>query len=153
MPPRSPRTFWRLCRIWFRHFRIGVWLVVLAFVGAGLYLNQIGLPGFIKRPMPYLNFIGGGANSDVWSQILADVLGRKIRQVKDPITANARGAAFLVAISLGYITVDQISERIAIKKEYEPNPENKKIYDELYKEFVAFYQRNKKMYRRLNRAE
>ncbi len=51
MPPRSPRTFWRLCRIWFRHFRIGVWLVVLTFVGAGLYLNQIGLPGFIKRPL------------------------------------------------------------------------------------------------------
>ncbi len=109
--------------------------------------------GFIRRPFPYLNFIGGGANSDVWSQILADVLGRKIRQVKDPITANARGAAFLAAISLGYITVDQISERIAIKKEYEPNPANRKIYDELFREFVNFYQTNKKMYRRLNKRE
>ncbi|HNW28466.1 MAG TPA: FGGY-family carbohydrate kinase, partial [Spirochaetota bacterium] len=108
---------------------------------------------FIKRPFPYLNFIGGGANSDVWSQILADVLGRKIRQVKDPITANARGAAFLAAISLGYITVNQISERIAIRKEYEPNPANKKIYDELFGEFVNFYQTNKKMYRRLNKRE
>ncbi len=73
--------------------------------------------------------------------------------MKDPITANARGAAFLVSISLGYITVDQISERIAIRKEYEPNPANKKIYDELFKEFVNFYQTNKRMYRRLNKRE
>ena len=93
---------------------------------------------FNKREFPYLNFIGGGANSDVWSQILADVLGRKIRQVKDPITANARGAAFLASIALGYLTIDQVSERIAIKKEYEPNPENKKIYDELFKNLLIF---------------
>ena len=108
---------------------------------------------FIKRKFPYLNFIGGGANSEVWCQILADVLDRKIRQVKDPITANARGAAFLASIALGYLTIDQISERIQIKKEYQPNPENRKIYDELYREFVNFYQTSKKMYRRLNRGE
>jgi hypothetical protein len=51
MPPRAPRSFWQHCRVWFRRFRIGVWLLVLAVVGAGLYLNQIGLPAFIKRPL------------------------------------------------------------------------------------------------------
>jgi xylulokinase len=121
----------------------------------GVAYNNRWLMGFVEkfngRKFQYLNFIGGGANSDVWSQILADVLDRKIRQVKDPITANARGAAFLASIALGYLTIEQVSERIAIKKEYEPNPENRKIYDELYGEFVNFYHTNKKMYRRLNR--
>lgn len=51
MPPRAPRTFWQRCRIWFRRFRIAVWLGVLTVVGCGLYLNQIGLPGFLKRPL------------------------------------------------------------------------------------------------------
>ncbi len=51
MPPRPPRSFWQSCRVWFRRFRIGVLLLVLSVVGAGLYLNQIGLPGFIKRPL------------------------------------------------------------------------------------------------------
>lgn len=49
MPPRPPRTFWRRCRVWFRRFRIGAWLLALALVCAGLYVNQIGLPDFIKR--------------------------------------------------------------------------------------------------------
>jgi xylulokinase len=106
---------------------------------------------FIRRPFPYLNFIGGGANSDVWCQILADVLDRKIRQVGDPITANARGAAFLASIALGYLTIDQVAERIPVKKEYLPDPSKRKAYDELYREFVEFYHRNKKMYRKLNR--
>lgn len=52
------------------------------------------LEKFMRRPFEYINFIGGGANSDNWSQIFADVLGRKIRQVKDPSYSNARGAAF-----------------------------------------------------------
>ncbi|MHA1936341.1 MAG: xylulokinase, partial [Candidatus Thorarchaeota archaeon] len=45
---------------------------------------------FIKRKMDPLNIIGGGAQSDVWCQIYADVLNRTIRRVKDPIMANAR---------------------------------------------------------------
>lgn len=108
---------------------------------------------FTKREFPYLNFIGGGANSDVWCQIIADILDRKVRQVKDPITANARGVAFLASIALGYLTIDQVSERIAVKKEYRPNPENRKIYDELFKEFLNVHRHMKGIYKRLNTAD
>ena len=48
---------------------------------------------FIGQRMDALNIIGGGANSSLWCQIFADVLDRDIRQVKDPIHANSRGAA------------------------------------------------------------
>src|SRR3974390_658933 len=47
---RKPR-FWRLCRTYFRRLRIAIWLVVLLFLGALLYLNQVGLPGLIKKPL------------------------------------------------------------------------------------------------------
>ena len=40
--------FWRKCRITFRWFRIAVWLVVLAALTALLWLNRVGLPGFLK---------------------------------------------------------------------------------------------------------
>src|SRR5690606_33003453 len=56
---------------------------------------------FTRRPFPALNAIGGGARSDLWCQIMADVLNRPIRQVQDPLHANARGAAFLAAVGLG----------------------------------------------------
>jgi xylulokinase len=108
---------------------------------------------FIKRPFDAINFIGGGANSNVWCQILADVLNRPVRQVKDPIQANLRGAALLAAVALGYSTYDDIGQRVEIGHTYEPNPENRAIYDELFSEFVGVYQRNKKFYARLNRME
>jgi AsmA-like C-terminal region len=51
MATRERRGFWRTCRIYFRRFRMVLWLVILALLGALLYLNQVGLPGFLKRPL------------------------------------------------------------------------------------------------------
>jgi xylulokinase len=105
---------------------------------------------FIGRPFAHLNFIGGGANSDVWSQIFADVFNRKIRQVKDPLFANTRGAAFLAAIALKYITFDEVSRFVPIKDEYLPDPANRVIYEKLYKEFLKLYKAQKKACARMN---
>lgn len=109
------------------------------------------LEKFMGRPLAHLNFIGGGANSDVWSQILADVLERPIRQVAGPIYANGRGAAFLAAIALRYITVDDIPDLIEIKTEYKPNPDSIKIYREVFAEFLNLYKVHKKICHRINR--
>jgi xylulokinase len=106
---------------------------------------------FIKRRMDSLNIIGGGAQSEVWCQIYADVLNRTIRRVYQPIQANARGAAFIAAVGLGYITVKDIPKLIKISKVFKPNPRNRELYDELYREFLNVYKANKTMYQRLNR--
>ena len=50
-PNRKPSRFWRLCRIYFRRFRIGVWVAILALLGAWIYLNQVGLPNIVKKPL------------------------------------------------------------------------------------------------------
>jgi hypothetical protein len=51
MPASRKRRFWRTCRICFRYTRIAVWLLILAILCCLIYVNQIGLPGFIKRPL------------------------------------------------------------------------------------------------------
>ena len=56
---------------------------------------------FIKRPVEAVNMVGGGAKSDIWCQIHADILNRPIRQMKDPIEVNVRGAALLASAALG----------------------------------------------------
>ena len=48
--PRQ-RRFWGVCRVCFRRFRFCVWTLVLVGLLALLYLNQIGLPALIKRPL------------------------------------------------------------------------------------------------------
>ncbi len=106
---------------------------------------------FINRRMESINMIGGGANSNIWCQIYADVLNCTIRQVKNPIQANARGAGILASVALGYTTFDDVSKNIQIENIYQPDPANRALYDELFSEFVLLYQKNRKMYARLNR--
>jgi xylulokinase len=98
----------------------------------------------------YISFIGGGALSDLWSQILADVLGREIHQMEQPILVNARGAAMLAAIALGYLKEDDIAQTVKVKSIYQPKPENKTVYDNLFKEYLNIYKKNRRIYRRLN---
>jgi xylulokinase len=106
---------------------------------------------FVKRRLDPIHIIGGGANSDVWCQIFADVFNRTIKQVKNPIQANLRGAALLAAVSLGYLSVTDIPEQVEIAHTYQPDPKNRQIYDKLYRQFIDLYRRNKRIFRRLNR--
>ncbi|MFH2129173.1 MAG: FGGY-family carbohydrate kinase [bacterium] len=106
---------------------------------------------FVGRKMPYLHMVGGGASSDVWCQIHADVLDREIKQVRDPIQANARGTAYIASVGMGLMKFEDIPSHVQIKSVYQPNPDHRKIYDELFAAYLEIYNNNKKMYARLNR--
>ena len=104
----------------------------------------------IKRKMDPLNIIGGGAQSDIWCQIYADVLNRTIQRVKDPIQANARGATFIASVALGYTTFNDIPNLIQYSTTFHPNPKHVETYNRLFPEFLTIYKNNRKMYKRLN---
>jgi xylulokinase len=105
---------------------------------------------FIKRRLDDIHMIGGGANSNVWCQIHADVLNRRIKQVQDPVEANARGVALLAAVALGLASFDTLGDDVTIAHTYEPNPANRQIYDQLFTEYLNIYKQNKGIYARLN---
>lgn len=105
---------------------------------------------FIKRKMPVINIIGGGAKSALWCQIFADVLNREIRQVSGPIHANARGVAFIALVGIGEISFDDIPGMVPYDAVYSPDPANAPIYNDLYKAFIRIYRSNRRIYQRLN---
>ncbi len=105
----------------------------------------------LRRKLDAINIIGGGASSTVWCQIFADVLDRTVHQVKDPIQANARGAALIASVGMGFIGFENIPQHTEYQNTYYPVQEHRTIYDEYFREFVSFYKRNRRMYRRLNR--
>lgn len=107
---------------------------------------------FCGRRLDGLHLIGGGARSEVWCQIFADVLDRSIRQVKDPLQANARGAGLVGAVALGRVTFAEAAARVEIARTFVPNPAHRPVYDELFREFLSVYKNNKRMYSRLNRG-
>jgi xylulokinase len=98
-----------------------------------------------------INIIGGGAISNIWCQIFADALNRKINRVSDPKEAGAKGAAIIAMIALGHIKSFEDAEKLVkIDAVYEPNPQNAAIYEKIFEEFKAIYKNNRQMYRRLN---
>ena len=121
----------------------------------GVALNSRWLLGaverFTRRRLDPIRFIGGGARSDVWCQIFADVLDRTIEQVADPVNANARGAAMLAAVALGEMDFDRVPDRVRVARSYAPGSAARQCYDELFSEFIGLYRRNRKAHARLNR--
>lgn len=105
---------------------------------------------FTKRPLNGLNFIGGGARSDLWCQMHADVCDRVIRQVAEPQHANARGAAFVAWLALGRQTLDELNRAVTIEKTFHPNPSARAAYAPLYREFLKLYKAHKPIHARLN---
>jgi xylulokinase len=121
----------------------------------GVALNLKWLLGHVERfcgrPFERLNFIGGGARSDPWCQILADVLDRPIAQLADPLSANARGAAFLAAVANGTLAWEQIPERVEVRRVYTPRDELRALHDEMFREFMAIHRATRPICARLNR--
>jgi xylulokinase len=106
---------------------------------------------FVGRPFPWLHFIGGGAQSELWCQIMADVLDREIRQVEHPIRANARGAALLAGIALGRIGVDDLARNARIVNTFAPDPANRAVYEERYTEFRVLHKQTSRRTKRHGR--
>lgn len=105
---------------------------------------------FLGSEIKMLHMVGGGATSAVWCQVFADVLNLPIKQVKDPIQVNARGAAYIAAVGLGMLSYLNIPDLVEVNAIYQPNPAHRGVYDAAFKEFVAIYEATKGIYRRLN---
>jgi xylulokinase len=105
----------------------------------------------MRRPFTKFIFSGGGALSDLWAQIHADVLGVPIHQVEAPLTSTARGTALLALTALGHLTVDQLPAMVPIRRVFEPNGSNKAVYDRLYGQYRRLFGKNKPIFEALNR--
>jgi xylulokinase len=105
---------------------------------------------FTKRRLDPIRIFGGGAVSDLWCQLHADILDRTIERVADPLNCNARGAALLAGMALGEVRADEISALVEVERTFRPDPTERAVYDRLYGEFPGLYTAQKKMFRRLN---
>jgi len=106
---------------------------------------------FLGRKVKAIHIVGGGAQSDVWCQIFADIMNVEIKQVADPIYANARGAAWIAAAGLGEIKFQEIPQLVRFKQTYGPQPQNRVLYDEKFEIYQQIYKQMKGVYHRLNK--
>jgi xylulokinase len=105
---------------------------------------------FVKRRVDTITAVGGGARSELWCQIHADVLDRVVLQARDPALASARGAALQALVALGHLRWDEVADAVPIARTFEPDPGRRRVYDALFPEFVNLYRSTRGIYARLN---
>lgn len=88
-----------------------------------------------------INIGGGGAVSDIWCQIRADVLGRPLRRCAVP-EAAALGAAMLAGRSQDAATpLRQVVQRLVrFDRTFEPDPGKLEHYSERFGHYLALYE-------------
>jgi xylulokinase len=92
------------------------------------------------QPLDELRAVGGGTISDVWIQIIADVLDRPIRVIRHPQDAAARGAAACALVGLGLKPDFAFARELAVvDREYLPDRRRRTAYEAGYRRFRQLY--------------
>jgi xylulokinase len=103
------------------------------------------------RTSSVLRFAGGGAHSDVTSQILADVTGRVVEAVEAPQYAGAAGAALVAACGLGrFVNLDAAAATVLVRARFEPATEHHGVHERNYLVFKDLYKATAGLFQRLN---
>ena len=84
-------------------------------------------------PIEAIRFSGGGANSDIWNQIVADIFGYPTASVTTP-ESSCLGAAIIAAVGIGmYSDVKEGAlKMVKVRRSWEPIPGNVERYNEQY---------------------
>jgi xylulokinase len=104
---------------------------------------------FTKRRLDPVRMIGGGAESDLWCQIHADVMNRTIERVHKPLHANLRGAALFASLALDAVRPEDVRRLVEVDA-FAPDPARRAVYDRLFAEFPRLYKAQRPMFARLN---
>lgn len=105
---------------------------------------------FVGTTFERLMFAGGGAQSDVWPQIIADILDRPVHQMADSRFSSCKGLAFRALARLGYLSHDDGDDFLHVKQVHEPRTEHRGRYDAMHGQFVAAFNNNISIFTALN---
>ena len=93
-----------------------------------------------NQTLASVRVVGGGAVSDVWMQMLADVLQITVQVPESPRFAGAMGSYYCAMIGLGKLeNYEAIYDAVKIAKEFKPNPVNAEVYNRLFGVYKQIY--------------
>jgi xylulokinase len=97
-----------------------------------------------------MTVVGGGGQSELWCQMIADVTGMVVRQPQVPIQANALGAAFIAGVGLGEISFTDVAALCQEHRRFEPRQAMHDVYEDSFATFKELHRRLAPLYRRLH---
>lgn len=90
--------------------------------------------------------IGGGARSDVWTQIVSDVFGKTVRRPKQ--TDASFGSALMAGLAMGVFPSEKeaVNRCVGVGREFTPNPDNHRIYQRQFRLYRTIHDRLESIY-------
>jgi xylulokinase len=91
----------------------------------------------LGQPVTSFRLIGGGAKSQLWQQVMADVLGQPL--LKPAVEDAAFGAALLAGVAVGVFTdVTQAAQTCAqVERTLQPDPAAHQLYNRYFELYRA----------------
>ncbi len=89
--------------------------------------------------LPALRVAGGGAQSQLWTQILADVLQRPLEILRDPVDVTALGAGILGLVGVGIVPTVEQAAKALVPVVSVVTPHDGEAYEALFRAFGALY--------------
>jgi xylulokinase len=99
------------------------------------------LGSFPGAAIPSVDVIGGGATSDVWMQVLADVWGIPVRRRSIVDAATSLGAAVTGLVALADADFGLARELSEVTAEFQPQPDRAGMYAAGHDRFTDTYAR------------
>ena len=105
-------------------------------------------------PVPAMRLIGGGGQSDVWQQMLADVCGVEIQMLSTQAPdATSLGAAIAAGVGVGiFSSLAEGAKTITITQERTAGPANGATYGRLFQVYSALYPSLRPIYDQLQQC-
>ncbi|GEP18788.1 gluconokinase [Pediococcus argentinicus] len=117
----------------------------------GIVINLNEVLNLTKKSLAVneIHATGGFTQSEVWCQILADVLGQSVT-VPDSFESSCLAAAVIGWKALGKIeSLDIIRKMVGTTKEFKPNAKNHEVYQKLIRLFEDVEQQMEPLYGRI----
>jgi len=134
-PISDPSARGVICGLTMRHTRGHIYRAMLEATAFGIkhLLEAVHDAGGEARR---LVAVGGGTKGGLWPQIVSDVIDEP-QELPEQTIGAAYGNALLAGLGAGVVEPD--TDWSSIAETIEPNPDNREIYDELYKLYKDLY--------------
>ncbi len=109
-------------------------------------INLKKIQAFTGIEIDEIVFAGGASKGALWSQILADVTGCRVK-IPKVTEATALGAAMAAGVGVGvYDSISDAAKRLVVwEKEYLPNMDNFEIYQDMSQKWQEVYEEQLKL--------
>ncbi len=138
-----------------RHTKYHLYRAIIEGIGYALREGMEGIEKKMHKKAKLIRISGGGSQSDAICQITADIFGLPVERVQTYETTTL-GAGMCVLIATGvYKNYEEAATHmVRPQKAFQPNEENHKEYDFLYKNvYLKLYPSLKNVYKDLTRHE